>query len=185
MKMKKNRLFHLTLCALFAALTAVMAQVSIPIGPVPICLATLAVYLAGGILGAAGGVLSQVVYLLLGAVGVPVFAFFHGGIAAIAGPTGGYLVGYIVCAWITGIFADHFGRKAAPLVIGMVLGTAACYFLGTAWFMFTTKRGLAESLALCVLPFLIGDTAKIVISVIAVPRLFKIVSHFSEKSEKA
>ncbi len=175
--MKKNRLFHLTLCALFAALTAVMAQVSIPIGPVPICLATLAVYLAGGILGAAGGVLSQVVYLLLGAVGVPVFAFFHGGIAAIAGPTGGYLVGYIVCAWITGIFADHFGRKAAPLVIGMVLGTA--------WFMFTTKRGLAESLALCVLPFLIGDTAKIVISVIAVPRLFKIVSHFSEKSEKA
>lgn len=175
----------LVLCALFAALTAVTAQISVPIGPVPICLATFSVYLAGAVLGAAGGALSQLVYLLLGAVSIPVFAGFSGGAAVLMGPTGGYLVGYIICAWLVGLFADRFGKKILPLVFGMIFGTAACYFLGTAWFMFSTHRGLAESLMLCVVPFLIGDTAKIVVASVLAPRLSHALSRVSAEAGAA
>ncbi len=175
----------LVLCALFAALTAVTAQISVPIGPVPICLATFSVYLAGAILGAAGGALSQLVYLLLGAVSIPVFAGFSGGAAVLAGPTGGYLVGYIICAWLVGLFADRFGKKTLPLVFGMLLGTAACYFLGTAWFMFSTHRGLTESLMLCVVPFLIGDTAKIAVASVLAPRLSHALSRVGAEADAA
>jgi biotin transport system substrate-specific component len=174
MKMKKTSTFQLTAWALFTALTAVLAQFSIPIGPVPISLATLAVYLAGGILGAAGGAASQAVYVLLGAVGVPVYAGFSGGAGVLAGPTGGYLVGYVVCAWIVGVLGSRFRRKTVPLVLAMILGTTALYFLGTVWFLFVTKRGLWESLTLCVFPFLPGDAAKIVVSALLAPQLGKV-----------
>lgn len=183
--MKNHSTMNLVFYAAFAALTAVLAQFSIPIGPVPICLATFGVYLAGGILGAFGGTVSQVVYLLLGAVGLPVFAGFSGGVSALAGPTGGYLVGYVVCAWIIGVFSGRFGKKILPLAAAMILGTAACYFLGTAWFMFVTKRGLAESLVLCVLPFLPGDAAKIILAVALVPRLSAVCSHLERKEGAA
>ncbi len=133
--MNRKSTFHLALCAFFAALTAAAAQLSVPIGPVPVSLATFAVYLAGGILGAGGGAVSQAVYVLLGAAGLPVFAGFRGGAAVLAGPTGGYLAGYIVCALITGAGAERFGRKPLPLVLSMIFGTLVCYALGTAWFM--------------------------------------------------
>lgn len=183
--MKRNSTFQLLSCAIFTALTVVMAQFSIPVGPVPISLATLAIYLAGGILGASGGTVSQILYVLLGAAGLPVFAGFSGGASDIAGPTGGYIVGYVVCAWIVGILSGRFGRKVLPLVLSMILGTAALYFLGTAWFMFVTKRGLWTSLTLCVLPFLIGDAAKIAVSAAIVPQLGKVFDRFRAKESAA
>lgn len=183
--MKRKSTFQLVLCALFAALTAVLAQFSIPIGPVPISLATFSVYLAGGILGAAGGAVSLALYLLIGAVGLPVFAGFSSGFSTIAGPTGGYLIGYVVCAWIVGLLVHRFGRKTLPLVLSMVLGTAALYFLGTVWFMFLTKRGIVESLSLCVFPFLIGDAAKIAGSAVIIPQLGKALDQLNAKVSAA
>lgn len=162
--MKKKSLYELFVCALFAALTAVLSQFAIPIGPVPINLALFPVFLAGGVLGAAGGLISAGIYILLGAAGLPVFAEMSGGIGVIAGPTGGYIVGYAAAAWIVGLLAERFGRKIRVLAPAMALGLAACYFLGTAWFMFVTKRALWESLALCVFPFLIGDALKIAVA---------------------
>ena len=82
----------ITFCALFAALTAILSQIAIPIGPVPINLATLAVFIAGGLMGPVWGAVSMIVYVALGAVGVPVFAMFTGGISIIVGPTGGYII---------------------------------------------------------------------------------------------
>lgn len=96
------------LWGLFTALTAVASQIIIPLPftPVPINLATLSVFLAGGLLGAKGGAISQLIYLLLGAVGVPVFAGFTGGPGIVAGPTGGYIIGYVLAAWAIGFLIN-------------------------------------------------------------------------------
>ena len=107
--MKKVNTLNLVFCALFAALTAVLSQFAIPIGPVPINLATMSLFIAGAVLGSKLGGLSQLVYVLLGAAGLPVFSEFSGGLQIIAGPTGGYIIGYIATAWIVG-FITEIGR---------------------------------------------------------------------------
>ena len=169
--MKQHPALRLAAVALFTALTAVAAQFSVPVGPVPVSLATFAVYLAGGILGASGGAASQALYVLLGAAGLPIFAGFHGGVSTLFGPTGGYLIGYIACAGIVGILSRKTGRKISMLIVSMLLGTAVLYLVGTAWFIFLTKRSIWDSLLLCVFPFLPGDAAKIAVCAVLVPRL--------------
>lgn len=149
--------------AIFAAIICIAAPFSVPLpGLIPISLATFAVYLAGAMLGAKRGTIAVVVYILLGAVGLPIFSGFSGGFAKLLGVTGGYIIGYIPCAMITGIFADmQKGKKALNIPVGMILGTLACYVFGTAWFMIFTKTDLVTSLMSCVVPFLIGDAIKI------------------------
>ena len=151
------------LYALFAALTAVLSQIAVPLPftPVPVNLATLSVLLAGGILGAKGGAVSQTVYVLIGAVGVPVFSNFTGGFAKLAGPTGGYIAGYIAAAWLVGFLTSNRKKNLPNLILSMAAGILLCYMLGTAWFMILTKNTLLQSLTLCVIPFLIGDALKI------------------------
>ncbi|MHC1747169.1 MAG: biotin transporter BioY [Cellulosilyticaceae bacterium] len=151
----------LTLCAFFSALTAILSQIVIPMAPVPINLATFSVFVAGAVLGPKLGAISQLIYVLLGAIGLPVFAGFSGGVGIIVGPTGGYIVGYILAAWLTGFVVNRFGRKTKVLVFSMTLGLLLCYLLGTTWFMLVTKTSLAKSLMLCVVPFLFGDSLKV------------------------
>jgi len=167
----------LILCALFAALTAVCAIIAVPLPftPVPISLATLAVFLAGGLLGAKYGVISQVVYVILGAIGLPVFANFTGGIGVITGPTGGYIIGFIAAAWITGLIVTKTSGKFLWNIVAMIAGLALCYALGTIWFIYLTKTGLAAALLMCVVPFLIGDALKIIAASILVNRLRKFI----------
>lgn len=168
MKTKKMILF-----AFFAALTAVCSMISIPLPftPVPINLATLSVFLAGGLLGARGGAASQLVYVLLGAVGLPVFHNFTGGLGILTGPTGGYLIGYIAAAWITGFLSGKLGQGIYKSMFSMILGLIACYTLGTLWFMYLTSMGISEALLLCVIPFLPGDAIKIAAGSVLVKRL--------------
>ena len=156
----------MALCAFFAALTAVLSQISVPLQPVPVNLATLSVCLAGGVLGAGPAAVSQGIYVLLGLIGLPVFAGMSGGVGVAAGPTGGYLVGYVAAAWLIG-----FLRGKIPTALAMIAGSVLCYVLGTAWFMVSTKTALIASLWLCVLPFLIGDALKIAVAAVAAPRL--------------
>jgi len=171
--MKKKTIVPFVFCALFAALTAVVSQFSIPIGPVPINLATLSVFIAGAVLGAKYGAISQFVYVLLGAVGLPVFAGFSGGVHVIVGPTGGYLMGYIAAAWLVGLLVARFGGSVFTLVIAMAAGLILCYLMGTIWFMIVTKASLLASLMLCVFPFLIGDAFKIAAAAALIPQLNK------------
>lgn len=180
--MKNRTTLSLVFCGMFAALTAVASQISIPIGLVPINLATLAVFLAGGVLGAKKGAASQAVFLVLGFAGLPVFANFRGGAAALVGPTGGYLIGYVAAAWLVGSFCDHFGRKPLELTGFLIAGLAICYFLGTAWFMFVTKNGLWSALTLCVFPFLVGDALKIAAALVLIPRLARIFDNTDVKN---
>ncbi|WP_101696647.1 biotin transporter BioY [Clostridium minihomine] len=163
-------------CALFAALTAVCSQIIIPLAPVPVNLATLSVFVAGGILGAKLGAVSQVVYVLLGAFGVPVFAMFTGGMGKLIGPTGGYIIGYVAAAWLTGFLIERWGGQVHTIILAMVLGLSVCYILGTTWFMFVTKTGLVEALMMCVVPFLVGDALKIAVGTTLVHRLRTILS---------
>ncbi len=173
-KLKKTQ--DLVLCALFAALTAVLSQIAIPIQPVPINLATFSVFMAGSVLGARRGAISQAVYVLLGAVGLPVFSSFTGGMGILFGPTGGYIFGYIAAAWLVGLLAAHCREKAYLLILAMVAGLALCYLLGTAWYIVITHTGFVESLLLCVVPFLPGDAAKILVAALLAPVLRKALS---------
>ena len=168
MKMKVKPML---LCGLFAALTAILSQLAIPIGPVPINLALLSVILAAGLLGPKLGTVSQIVYVLVGMIGLPVFSGMQGGLGVLAGPTGGYLAGYILCALTAGILIQKFGAKIPGMVLSMAAGILVCYLFGTVWFILLTKSALLSALTTCVLPFLPGDCIKIALAVFLVFRL--------------
>lgn len=169
--MKKMNSGTMMLCALFAALSAVLSQISIPIGPVPITLTHASIFIAAGLLGAKYGAVSQIVYVFMGAVGVPVFSGYSGGIGKILGPTGGFIIGYIVCAFVTGLIIDRFGTSVKILIPAMYCGWVVTYAFGVPWYMHVTHTGLPEALLTCVVPFLPGDVAKTIFSSVLINRL--------------
>ncbi len=171
--MIKNDTRRLVFCALFTALIVVFSQLQIPIGPVPISLATLGVMLCGLLLGWRLGALAVGAYILLGAVGVPVFAGFQGGVGRLVGPTGGYIAGYLFYALLAGLAVPRLQERFFGRCILLLLGTAVCYGLGTVWFMHTAGRTFWESLSLCVIPFLPGDAAKIALASFLTQRMRK------------
>ena len=164
---------NLVLAALFAALTAVCSQIQIPLPMVPINLALFAVHLCGALLGAKWGALSMCAYALLGAVGVPVFSGFASGPAVLFGKTGGYILGYILCALLVGLLSRRLGFTFPKLCLSMVVGVAVCYLFGTIWFMAITGMNLVTSLTYCVIPFLPGDAVKILLAALLALRLQK------------
>ena len=171
--MKKADTRRLVFCALFTALIAIFSQLQLPIGPVPVSLATLGVMLCGLLLGWKYGALAVGAYILLGAVGVPVFAGFQGGAGRLLGPTGGYIVGYLFYTLLSGLNIPRLQERFWGRCVLLLLGTAVCYGLGTAWFMHMSGRTFAESLSLCVIPFLPGDAVKIALASFLTPRLRK------------
>ncbi|WP_164914432.1 biotin transporter BioY [Aminipila luticellarii] len=166
---------NMILCAVFAAITGVSAGLMLPLPftPVPITLSTLAVMLTGALLGGWYGSASMIVYLLLGIFGAPVFSGYTGGFDKLIGPTGGYLAGYILTAFITGIIIEKMNKKNNLYinVLAMALGLSACYVLGTLWYMFSTGTPLWTALISCVFPFLIGDALKIAVAAVLASKL--------------
>lgn len=165
----------MALIGVMAAVTCILGPLSlaIPVSPVPISLTNLAVYFAIYVLGMKRGTISYCIYLLLGLTGLPVFAAFTAGAGKLFGPTGGYLIGFIFMALICGFFIEKWEKKLYMHFIGMVLGTAVCYFFGTAWLAYTAHMGFAAALAAGVIPFIPGDLAKIIIAMIAGPVIRK------------
>lgn len=159
------------MCALFAALTAILSQVALPIGPVPINLASFSVFCAGAMLGRKMAALSQAVYVLLGIAGVPVFSLFRAGPGVLLGPTGGYIAGYVAAAWMVGLLAERHHKKALHLALAMLVGFMAYMATGLGWYLFSTGAGLADALLVCVVPFLPGDFIKIALAAIVSYRL--------------
>lgn len=155
--------------ALLAAVLCVLAPFAIPVGAVPVTLATLGVYLAAGLLGPKNGTAAVGLYLALGAIGVPVFAGFVGGAQQLLGLTGGYLWGYLPCALLAGLLARRKGRFALPLAFAT--GTAVMYLLGTVWYTIHTGGEPGSALLICVLPFLPADGVKIAIASALTPIL--------------
>lgn len=125
--------------------------------------ALFAALLCGGILGKKYGTASVMVYILMGAAGVPVFSSLKGGLGVLAGPTGGYIVGYVFATFITGFFFEK-SNKFYVLIPGMILGVLLCYAFGTAWYMFVSGAKFLTVLLSCVLPFLPLDFVKVILS---------------------
>ena len=164
----RRKTYDMAYIGIFTALITICSWISIPT-LVPFTLQTFAIFLAVSVLGGKRGTLAVVVYVLLGAIGVPVFAEFTGGIDIIMRNTGGYIIGFIFTALIMWLVESLFGRKLWVQGISMVLGMTACYAIGTAWFMIVYMRdtgavGLSTVLGWCVIPFIIPDAVKIALA---------------------
>ena len=153
---------------------------AIPVGPVPIVLQNLFVFMAGLLLGARWGAVAVAIYLLAGVCGLPVFAGGRGGIGHIVGPTGGYLVGFLPAAYLVGVVSGKGRGSALYDVAGMLLGTAAIYLPGVTWLKLTTGMDLTRALALGMVPFLIGDALKIAVAVPLARKLRPLVGRDTE-----
>ncbi len=159
----------LTRAALMAAVTAVAAQITVPLTPVPFTLQVLAVILTGLLLGARIGALAQAVYVLVGAVGVPVFSGFTGGLGHVFGPTGGYLISYPIAAAVAGLAAQSVARSPRRRALLTALlwgyaGLAVIYVLGATWLAVVASLSPTEAIATGVLPFVGFDLIKVALA---------------------
>ena len=179
---KKKRRFdawELAIMAMGIALITVCSWISVPL-TVPFTLQTFAVCLIAALFGPRRGLGAVGCYILLGAVGAPVFAGFKGGFGALLGVTGGYIVGFLFTALVVGLAAERWGRKLKVLIPAMVVGILLCYAFGTAWFVLVyTKNsgaiGVGTALAWCVLPYIPADAAKLLLASFLAVRLYPLV----------
>ena len=176
---RQFRVVDLSYMAICAALIAICSWISIP-AAVPFTLQTFAVFCVLGLLGGRRGTVSILVYILLGAIGLPVFTGFNAGLGALLGTTGGYILGFVFIGLIYWLAEKLFGTKLWVRVTAMLLGLLVCYAFGTAWFMFLYARrtgpiALGTALGWCVFPFLIPDLVKMCLAVMLSGRLRKVV----------
>lgn len=160
---------QIALVGLMTAVICILGPIAVPLpfSPVPVSLTNLAIFLSLFVLGMKKGTISYVIYLLLGLVGLPVFSAFTGGPGKLLGPTGGYLIGFLFMAVISGIFIDKWTNSIVVCVTGMIIGSTVCYLFGTVWLSFQGHMSFSAALAAGVLPFLPGDVAKMLIAAIA------------------
>lgn len=173
--MKKTKLSVQDMCMIgvSTAIIAIMAQISIPMpAGVPLTMQTFAITLIAIVLGAKNSALATLIYVLLGAIGIPVYAGLVGGVAKLVGPTGGFLFSFPIMALIIGIGADRYRKNKAWLVVGIVAGTVINYICGVLWFCFVTwtaestiAGSLVTAFSACVLPFIPTAILKAVLAV--------------------
>ena len=175
-----EKLRWMVLAALMAALTAAGAYIYVPIGPVPIVLSTLFVILSGLLLGSRWGLISMALYLLVGAIGIPVFAGGKGGFAYFLGPTGGYLFGFLISAWITGLLSERSHRVLVWDVTAVVIGSLTLYGCGVLWLKVVTQMSWPKTVLVGVIPFLIGDAIKASVAVILVRSVRPMLNRLSQ-----
>ncbi len=166
--MKNSKVRKMIMCATFVAISALLAQFVVPIGAVPINFALIGVFIATGVMGTKGAVVTEIVYIALGIVGVPVFAGFQAGFGVLLGPTGGFIVGYIFTALITSILI-----KVIKPIPAMLVGLLLCYALGCAWFAISQRVTVLSAFYVTVLPFIIPDVIKIIISSFVIAKIKK------------
>lgn len=179
MNAKKFTTKDMAYSAIGVALITVCSWLSVPM-TIPFTMQTFAVCLVTALLGLRGGILSVLVYILLGAVGMPVFAGFAGGPASLFGVTGGYIIGFIFTAVAVGLLTERFGRTIPVLICSMSLGILLCYVFGTAWFMFvygknTGPIGLGTALSWCVVPYIVPDAVKVILASVLAVRLYPLI----------
>lgn len=149
---------------MFACITAILAQIRFTLPSlVPITLQTLGIYLIGLVLKPKIAFISSLIYILMGAIGLPVYSGFSAGLSTILGPTGGYIFSFPITALIIS-YLVHYRSTTIFRFGALILGTIICYLIGTLWFMYIMKMSFSASLIICVLPFLPGDVLKIFIA---------------------
>jgi biotin transport system substrate-specific component len=161
----------------FSLLTALAAQVVIPIGPVPITGQTFAVLLTGALLGSRLGAMAMIAYLVEGASGLPFFSGGHGGLLHLMGPTGGYLIAFPAAAFITGAFAEHgWDRKFLSAAAAMAIGSLVIMLSGWLWFSLVMRTSPALTLFITVLKFIPGDLIKVALAAAVLPSGWKLLN---------
>lgn len=172
--MKKNsNIRQIAIIGVMAAVICILGPLSIPIGVVPVSFTNLAIYFVLYTLGMKKGTVSYIVYMLIGFAGIPVFSGFTAGPSKLIGPTGGYLIGFIFMALISGFFIDRFFDKWYFCLAGMILGTAVCYVFGTVWLAHQAHMTLGAAFSVGVIPFIPGDFVKILLAAFAGPQVRK------------
>ena len=161
----------MTACAIMAAIMCVVGPLSIPIGPIPLSLINLAIYFSVYILGTRGAFWSYLVYVILGSFGLPVFSGFSGGLAKLMGPTGGFIIGFFITIITCGILFKLCGSNRIICIIVMIVTTAISYAFGVIWFIILMDCELMYALTVCVIPFIPGDLAKIIIAAFIAPQI--------------
>ncbi|MBQ8787322.1 MAG: biotin transporter BioY [Oscillospiraceae bacterium] len=165
----KNK--KLVLCGLFAAIIAVCSWITIP-SAVPFTMQTFGIFSVLLILGGKYGTVAVFVYISIGAIGLPVFAGFKGGLGVILSPLGGYIIGFIALSMIYMIITKFFGERLRSQIAGLSIGLIICYLFGTVWYMlFVGETNFAAALTICVLPFIIPDILKMVLAVMLNKRI--------------
>ena len=160
----------------FSLLTALAAQVVIPIGPIPITGQTFAVLLTGALLGSRLGAMAMIAYLIEGASGLPFFSAGHGGLLYLMGPTGGYLIAFPAAAYITGAFAEHdWDRRFLTAAAAMAIGSAIIMLSGWAWFSVVMRTSPMLTLYATVIKFIPGDIIKISLAAAVLPSGWKLL----------
>ncbi len=177
--MTRSKTLDIVYIAVFATIIAVCSWISIPTA-IPFTMQTFGVFLTMGLLGGKRGTAAIIIYILLGLVGVPVFSGFKGGVGILLGLTGGYIIGFIFTGLIMWAFEGLYRKNKVFLPISMIIGLLVCYAFGTAWFMIayagsTGAIGLGSALMMCVVPYLLPDTAKIILATFLVNRLSKAI----------
>ena len=172
-----NKTRDIVYMSVFTAMISICSWISIP-ASIPFTLQTMGVFTTVGLLGGKRGTLTILTYILLGAIGVPVFAGFTGGISVLLGTTGGYIMGFLLSALLMWGIETIMGRNQIALAFSMVAGLIVCYVFGTAWFMLIYTQhsgviGLSTVLGLCVIPFIIPDLIKIGVALFLTNRLKK------------
>lgn len=169
--MRKLTISQLAVVGVMTAVICIASPLSIPIGVVPISLANFVICIAAYALGARLAFCSCLIYLCIGLIGVPVFSGFGSGPGQLVGPTGGYLIGYLFLAAIAGIFIDRFEKSRILCFLGMVLGMAVCYLIGTAWLAYQMQMTAKAAFSTGVLLFLPGDFVKLALAAFIGPKL--------------
>ncbi|MGN1182263.1 MAG: biotin transporter BioY [Faecalibacillus sp.] len=164
-----KRVRLMCILSMLLCILIILAQIKIDIGYVPITLQTLGIYMISLLLKPKYAFYVSFAYIFMGAIGLPVFSGFNGGIGSLLSYNGGYIFSFPIMAYVISFFGNdrHFGQK----VLSCILGTVICYTIGTAWFMYIMKLDLMTSLTMCVIPFLLTDGLKILVSVILSQRI--------------
>lgn len=175
----KLKTIELVYISVFAALIAICSWISIP-ATVPFTLQTFAIFLAVGLLGGKLGSIAVLIYILLGAIGLPVFSGFRGGLGVLFGNTGGYILGFLLSALFMWLMEKLIEKKTWSLALSMVLGLIICYAFGTVWFMYLYMHNtgyveFSTVLGWCVIPFIIPDIIKIMLALFMSKTLHKVV----------
>lgn len=172
-----NKTRDIVYMSVFTAMISICSWISIP-SSIPFTLQTMGVFTTVGLLGGKRGTLTVLTYILLGAIGIPVFAGLTGGVSVLLGTTGGYIIGFLLSALLMWGIETIMGRNQIVLAFSMIAGLIVCYVFGTAWFMLIYTQhsgviGLSTVLGLCVIPFIIPDLIKIGVALFLTNRLKK------------
>ena len=172
-----SKIYTLTKLALSVAIMCILGPIIIPLpfSPVPISITQVGLYLSIYFLGYKLATYSTLIYILMGLIGLPVFSGYSGGLQKLTSPTGGYLIGFIFLTFVSGFFIEKYSSNLCLTILGYTLGNLLCYNLGSIWLSYSTNISIKTAFIIGVIPYVLADIFKVVISILIGTRLKRII----------